>query len=64
MLQAAYRVGRGGDRCERLIVEGVDLVDHLASCVYKNKLLAFLDSHSALPLPKPKSIHKKTNQNI
>ena len=43
MLQAANRVGRGGDSCQRMIVGDIELVDHLASCRYKNKLIQYLD---------------------
>jgi len=47
MVQAASRVGRQEDQCRRMIVGDIDLVDHLASCAYKRKLISFIDSVSA-----------------
>ena len=44
MIQAAYRVGRGGDRCRRVLMGDIELVDRMASCAYKNKLIRFLDT--------------------
>jgi len=52
MLQAANRVGRGNDKCERIIVGKIGLVDTLASCVYKKKLLQFVYNASAKPVPR------------
>jgi len=43
MLQAANRVGRGGDKCRRMIIGDIDLIDHIASCAYKNNLIKYLD---------------------
>ena len=47
MVQAAYRVGRGDDKCRRVIIGDIELVDHLASCTYKRKLVQFIDDASA-----------------
>jgi len=49
MVQAANRVGRGGDKCRRVAVGDFALVDHLASCSYKRKLISYLDSAKAVP---------------
>jgi len=37
------RVGRSGDKCKRLIIGDIDIVDHMASCQYKKKLIMFND---------------------
>ena len=52
MLQAAYRVGRCGEKCKRLLIGDIDLVNHLASCKYKKKLVKFIDGAQEKPLPK------------
>jgi len=46
LIQAANRVGRGGDRCRRVVFNDTELVDHMASCAYKRNLLQFLNSCS------------------
>ena len=43
MIQAAYRVGRGNDKFRRVIIGNISLVDHMASCDYKSKLVKYLD---------------------
>jgi len=43
-IQAANRVGRGSDRCRRVLLGDIALVDHMASCRYKRKLVQFLGS--------------------
>jgi len=50
MLQAAYRVGRCGEKCKRVIIGDIPLVDHMASCVYKRRLVKFIDGASAKPI--------------
>ena len=55
-IQAANRVGRGADRCRRVIFGDTALVDHLASCSYKRKLVQFLDSVQAKSLIKMKKM--------
>ena len=49
MIQAANRVGRGGDRCRRVVFNDTPLVDHMASCAYKRVLLQFLSSCAPFP---------------
>lgn len=41
MQQAAMRVGRAGDQCKRIIIGDIALVDHMASCAYKKRLILF-----------------------
>ena len=54
MVQASNRVGRGGDKCRRVILGDIELVDHLASCTYKKRLVQFIEAMQAKKELKPK----------
>ena len=49
MVQAGKRVGRAGDRCKRLLIGSLPLIDHKESCRYKSKLVKFLDKPNDQP---------------
>jgi len=55
MIQAASRVGRGGDKCERILLGDIELIDHMADCAYQSRLLKFVESVHAQHAPKGKS---------
>ena len=44
MVQAANRVGRGDDKYRRIVLGDADLIDHLASCTYKGRLVNFINA--------------------
>ena len=43
MIQAAKRVGRAGDRCKRIQVGDWELIHSKASCLYKRRLIEYLN---------------------
>jgi len=43
--QGLHRVGRYGDWCQRIIVEGISLIDHQEETDYYTKLLAFCNEN-------------------
>jgi hypothetical protein len=46
LLQAAMRVGRQGDPCQRFKLKGLDLIDKNAENLYKRKLNHFIHAHA------------------
>ena len=47
-------MGRGGDKCRRVILGDIELVDHLASFTYKKRLVQFIEAMQAKKELKPK----------
>ena len=51
MIQATNRVGRGGDKCRRIIIGDIDLIDHMGSCLYKSALIKYLEAFKPAASP-------------
>ena len=69
MVQAANRVGRGGDKCRRVIIGDIDLIDHMGSCLYKSALIKYLEAYKINQSPNMqifsqnlKQVKKPSNQ--
>ena len=58
--QGLARVGRFGDRCERLLVGGVPLVDRVSAMREEQKLLAYMETrtrvHQLQTLPSERQV--------
>ena len=64
MLQAAYRVGRSKDKCRRVLISGVELIDQEAAIAYKKRLLQFIEGVERQRRNKANTAAKSSIENV